>query len=285
MRRVITHIRRAIYKIKRGNNRNLTSLNDSQTEANQVNLEWWKRRDNLGDCLAIPIFEYMLKYYGINGDAKVHGTKHLMTVGSIIGSGEFDTTVWGSGIHRMNNIKRLAEQRDFRKYDIRAVRGPVTRWFLTQNGYACPEIYGDPAVIMKEIYRPNSFEKKYDISYIQHIDRKKDVENKDIHLIDIRTTDYKRFIEEICSSKRIISSSLHGIILAETYGVPAVFFNDDMDREIVKYYDWYWATGRRDVRIAGSLEEALLLEPMELPELDAMRQRLKEVFPVDLWEA
>ena len=87
-------------------------------------------------------------------------------------------------------------------------------------------------------------------------------------------------------SRKIISSSLHGIILAETYGVQAVFLNtgDYVDKALMKYYDWYFSTGRMCVKIARTMEEAKEMEPMSLPDLTELREKLMAAFPYDLWE-
>jgi pyruvyltransferase len=102
--------------------------------------------------------------------------------------------------------------------------------------------------------------------------------------IDIRTDDYRKFIDELCSCEKIISSSLHGIILAEAYGIPAVFLGEKRDSEMFKYYDWYISTGRKIVRYASSLDEAIKMEPMELPDLTAMQETIMNAFPYDLWK-
>ena len=79
----------------------------------------------------------------------------------------------------------------------------------------------------------------------------------------------------------VISSSLHGIILAEAYGVPAVLLKPQID--IVKYYDYYYSTGRINFPMADSIKQAMQIKPVELPELDELRARLKEAFPYDLY--
>ena len=102
--------------------------------------------------------------------------------------------------------------------------------------------------------------------------------------LDIKTDDYKHFIDVISSAEKVISSSLHGIILAETYGTPAVFLKKGIEEELLKFYDWYYSTGRYNVKIASSIEEALQLEPMVVPDLKEMQRALVEAFPYDLWE-
>ena len=57
-----------------------------------------------------------------------------------------------------------------------------------------------------------------------------------------------------------------------------------MEEEIIKYFDWYYSTGRCNIKMALSLEEALSMEPMEIPDLEAMRKSLIDSFPADLWD-
>ena len=74
--------------------------------------------------------------------------------------------------------------------------------------------------------------------------------------------------------------------MAETYGVPAVFVSENgkMYSEIIKYYDWYFATNRTTVVMATTVEEALNVTPMPLPDLSHMQNDLLNSFPYDLWK-
>ena len=127
---------------------------------------------------------------------------------------------------RKENAFRLVRS----KLDIRAVRGPYTKQYLDKMGFNCPKIYGDPAVLMPIIYSCNA-KKRYSCSIVlhhssglrEHIDELKDM---GLHYIEIKTTNYKQFIDAIAQSDTVISSSLHGIILAEAYGVPTVYLKD-----------------------------------------------------------
>lgn len=101
--------------------------------------------------------------------------------------------------------------------------------------------------------------------------------------LSIRTGDYRTFLDKILEAEVVYSSSLHGIILAESYGVPSVFLRQGMEEEMLKYYDWYFATGRYEVRSATSPAEAKETEPMKLPELEELREGLLQSFPYDLW--
>lgn len=112
----------------------------------------------------------------------------------------------------------------------------------------CPKIYGDPAILMPYIYKPENLSKEYEISLITHFsDDSAYSSYDDYNRINMLTTDYQFVIDEIIKSKLVISSSLHGIILAETYGVPAILLNNG---DLFKYMDWYESTGRNDIKVA-----------------------------------
>lgn len=268
--------------------RNKYCLDKKKAKKNRINLEW-VNNNNLGDALGPLIYNWMITNKGINENTPAKKNTHLYTCGSLVAVGDFDAVIWGSGAHVFRNAEKLLFMKGVLNYDVRAVRGPLTRQLLLETGHNCPEVYGDPAVIMPLIYYPVCSEKKYELSIVLHYyNRKEDFDFNKIncHIIDIGTTDYKKFIDEIKASKKVISSSLHGIILAETYGVPAVFLNTGgyIDKALLKYYDWYYSTNRWSVKMARSIEEAAEMEPMPLPDLNEMRAKLVEAFPYDLWK-
>ncbi len=278
-----------VHKLFRFVFRNGYTISSDLADKKKVNLEYWKGKINIGDQLSRIIVEWMLEKHSLTLSYNVKKTCHLMALGSIFGCGFFDATVWGSGVNTPISIYRTGRWRKRVNYDIRAVRGPITKKVLESFGYDCSKVVlGDPGVLMPFIYEPENIEKKYDVSIIKHFSNKEALKDSicKYHNIDVETSDYKLFINEISASKIIVSSSLHGIILAESYGIPAIFLNENgiMDKEIVKYYDWYYSTGRKSVACANSIEEALKMQPMKLPELDNMRQGLMACFPYDLWE-
>lgn len=241
---------------------------------------------NLGDSLGEVIVRFLLAQRGIDINATVCHTKHLYCVGTNIHGGWQSATIWGSGIYpAQTKAKALLQKIVRRKLDIRAVRGPLTKQELEKYGYKCPAVFGDPAILMPMIYNPAK-EKKYDYLVIPQFI--KEVEFRENHpnerMVSMNTNDYKYVIDEIVSSKILYTSSLHGIILAEAYGVPAVFYRGLQKYKDFKYYDYYYSTGRKDIKIAESFEEALTMEPLPLPDLSKMRQDLLYSFPYDLWE-
>lgn len=268
--------------------RNNYSRNGEKLPKNKVHLEYYKDVTNLGDLLSPIVFEYMLSQRGMTLSSAATKTKptHVTVIGSLLGGrGNFDMTVWGSGIMRFSAVKNICRRKAFQKWDIRAVRGPVTRAAMTDCGISCPEIYGDPAILMPMIYSPSPKERKGTVlitHYLTPANLYCDLEG--VTFLDIKTSDYKSFIDTVASAEKVISSSLHGIILAETYGTPAIFLKKGIESELLKFYDWYFSTGRYNVKVASDIREALVMEPMPLPELKQMQTAIMEAFPYDLWK-
>ena len=246
----------------------------------QVNLDYWNESNNLGDILSPVVVNYMLGLKNIKPDTKINEKKHLYAIGSVLTAGIQDATVWGSGILNAKLTYRLEK----RKLDVRAVRGPVTRAILMDYGYTVPEVFGDPAILMPEIYEAVPLKKRKKYGLITHKDyilNEKYEEDKIVRL-NICTDDYRSFLNQLVSVDVVISSSLHGIILAEAYGVPAILLKPQMD--IIKYYDYYYSTGRINFPMADMIEQAMLIEPVELPDLSELREKLKISFPYDIYE-
>ena len=249
-----------------------------KAERRRVNLHWSPALGpnyNLGDYLSYFVVEYAKLINGITND-RVKKTRHLYAVGSILDFGYQDATVWGSGLIRDKSDFRW---RKFRKLDIRSVRGPETRRVLMANGYQCPESYGDPAILTPLLYTPKNVEKTYDYKVIQHYSLQKASEN---NLSPVVGKDWTVFIDQLLEAKLVISSSLHGIILAEAYGIPAVMLKPG-NLDYFKYRDYYYSTERYDFPIANSVEEALEMQPAPLPDIPSMQNNILDCFPSDLW--
>lgn len=169
--------------------RNKTLLADGEgkripADSNKVNLNWWhikygENKQNLGDMLSQVVYDYMCQYYNLDSERKIHTTKHLYAVGSILFFENQDATVWGTGctFELQKNLKNLIHQKYMRKLDVRVVRGPYTRNALLKLGIKCPEIYGDPAMLLPLIY--SCYEKNEEqILIITHLkDKKQNCDN------------------------------------------------------------------------------------------------------------
>ncbi len=82
----------------------------------------------------------------------------------VIGSGlagAGDKIVWGSGFIAADQPSIGRPRR------VCAVRGPLSRARLLEQDIDCPEIYGDPALLMPLFYAPQ-IEPTHDLGIIQH---------------------------------------------------------------------------------------------------------------------
>lgn len=272
----------------------ILSMLNVPAKRNRINLNWapvckvkygglnWRvdtEQQNFGDYLAVVIYKYMLDRYHLDMEMKRRRTIHLYTLGSILLLGHQDAVVWGSGI-LLNDVDGLIWRRSrYRKLDIRCVRGPETKRRLNENGYDTDRcLFGDPGVLLPLIYTPVEKEKRQ-YSVMLHMSKKVKVNNQ----INILTSDWKTTIDEIYNSKLVISSSLHGIIIAEAYGIPAILLNELEFNDLFKYNDYYYSTGRYEYPICNSIEEALRLPVPKVPDLSDLQHNLLKSFPVDLW--
>lgn len=241
---------------------------------------------NVGDELNEVVIDWMLKKHGnLSRDMMVKKKKFFLGIGSGVLHSYQDATFWGSGVERDYPWYRLIlHSRLCRKLDFRAVRGPLTHDFVLKLGHKCPEIYGDPAILMPLIYNPD-VQKEYEYGIIPQFVTEAEIREQypDDYIIGMNTNDYKRVISEILCCRKVVSSSLHGIILAEAYGVPAVWYRGLIKEIDFKYLDYYASTGRYNIQPATSVEEALAIEPLPLPDLSKLYEGLLNSFPYDLW--
>ena len=250
-----------------------------------VVLERFQRVDNVGDYISVIILDWMLKKRGLKPEEGRN--VHLFGTGSILGFSRADGVVWGSGVLDIFRTRLVTLRHRYVKYDIRAVRGPLTREILSVAGYDCSRaVFGDPGILMPLIFPEPQMEKRYKFCVVNHfVNEEKHLdEGEDTLTISAGTNNYKDFIRSICSAETVISSSLHGIILAEAYHIPAIWLLENLEYSVQKYYDYYYSTDRYNVPVARSVEEARHLAPPPLPvNLENMQQALMEAFPYDLW--
>lgn len=268
-----------IIKIKLKNH---FDINNKWVKTKGVKVEWWNEKVNLGDAISPLVVDWVLKQKELKLIDKGK-TIHLSAIGSIIGMGLYDSTIWGSGILNFEIACNVIKNRKFIKYDIRALRGPLTKMIMEKAGYNCENVVlSDPAILMPLIYKPNINKKKYKYTLIMHHESAKVDVASDVHILDIKTNDYKFFIDEIIESEVVISESLHGIILAEAYGIKAIYLNSGITEQILKFIDYYYSTNRYNIKIVSSIEEAKRTTPMCLPNLKEMQKKLIDSFPEDI---
>lgn len=176
---------------------------------------YWQQEDNFGDKLT----PFLLKeLFGIECEFS-DGKNKLLAVGSVLHHAKEGDVIWGSGLispthlPQSNKIKALA------------VRGIATRNTLRDFGVDVHStIFGDPALLLPRVYSPK-IEIEYGIGIVPHyVDyeeckrRNPELGQKEVRIVDVRLP-IKEVIDQILSCKVIFSSSLHGCIVADAYGI------------------------------------------------------------------
>lgn len=259
-------------------------VDEPETHAKGLPLFYWNEDPfvNFGDYLSYKIVERIV--------GNVHKTyikktktpeKMLLALGSVLYFARENDVVWASGY----NGKYLRKSDyAFAQLDVRAVRGPMTRAFLKDTfEIECPEIYGDPALLMPylfpEFQRAESPSRDY-IVIPHYSERKLFSKDSDEHIVH-PTDPWDYVVRQILDSQFVISSSLHGIIVAEAYGIPARLLRVTEKEPIIKYQDYYFGTNRPDFQFATSIEEALRMGGE--PPFECDLQKLYETFPFEFW--
>jgi pyruvyltransferase len=206
----------------------------------------------------------------------------LLAIGSILIAASNDDIIWGSGVNGKDLALRFYR---FTHLDIRAVRGPLTRQFLMDNFHIeVPEIYGDPALLFPYFFPEFKKEKSptYDYIIIPHYSEKK-LFPKEIFgdRVVYPTESWDVVIRKILNSQFVISSSLHGIVIAEAYGIPSRLLRVTENEHLFKYQDYYFGTNRPHFQFATSIEEALKMGGEDPVKCDL--NALYETFPFEYW--
>jgi pyruvyltransferase len=200
----------------------------------QINAFWWNKAPNFGDLLTPWLIQKISGLYPILNQS----TPHYLVIGSILGYAKQNSIVWGSGSFGVEDIKQLPQDAQYL-----AVRGPLTRNLIRIAGIKCPDIYGDPALLVPEFYWPISVSKIYEIGLVlRHSEFKllEQVSIPGVKIIYLKTDKIEETIDEIYQCKRIATTSLHGLIIADAYGIPNAWLSSTSPYGLeFKFYDYF----------------------------------------------
>lgn len=175
---------------------------------------------------------------------------YYFVIGSILGFYTLkNAVVWGTGLMNDSAVSKGKPK------EVLAVRGPLTYAWLVNQGIECSNVFGDPALLLSKFYYPN-VQVKYKLGIIPHM---QDMDKEDVKRLCmcnevkvIRVQGYKCWkdvIREIMSCKLIISSSLHGLIISESYCIPSVWaeFGQYTNHWEFKFQDFYASINKADM--------------------------------------
>ena len=258
---------------------NINSSNDKQTQKQTINLIYFQDKSkygNFGDELSKFITKSLInknKYNLVFDDfsSKNHENFiNLVVIGSYIHKAPNNSYIYGSGVRTDPPIEgKKAHNYEF--LNVCAVRGPKTLKFLEERKgikVSSPAIFGDPGLLVREFFqaeRQNMPELHDKTCLVPHksnleiyLDRAK-AENgsglPNIHHIINPLHPWQKVISQISNCKYIISSSLHGLIIADSYNIPNLWLEEFVLSEgDFKFLDYFESQGREVLKISNLSE-------------------------------
>jgi hypothetical protein len=185
-------------------------------QGNGITAYWYRDVLNFGDLIT-PL---LLRHYGYTPVFARHAQAQLVATGSILEHlcDDYAGIILGSGfIDETSNMT-------FPKARVLAVRGKLTRQRLGENRKTVA--LGDPG-LLASVVMPRREEKSYVLGVVPHYSEKNHPQllqllarlGPDATLIDAQAEPLKVFAA-IDRCKHILSSSLHGLIVADSLGIP-----------------------------------------------------------------
>jgi pyruvyltransferase len=204
---------------------------------------------NYGDAISVLVIE---KIFKIKVEHSVLSNTypvddHVISMGSIMDYVTSDSIIWGTGyIEESSYLGRKYLLSGVKPKMIHAVRGKLTRNKLISEGVDCPEVYGDPALLLPLIYSlENKIKYKYGlIPHYVDVNHNLIKEIPDVSLINIMTGHFPYLLlDKISEVEIVISSSLHGLIVAVAYGKPCIWvkFSNRIVGGEFKFLDFFSA--------------------------------------------
>ena len=203
---------------------------------------------NFGDSLN-PILMHLLTGLKIKHSDFDEDAPRICAIGTILQDfSKGDLNVWGTGLdvtktHSAPELSYFDPRFTGVNYKIHAVRGAVTEAVLKSFGLHTTGVYGDPAILLKKMLKSYIGDEKNGrvgiVCHLSELERYDDSAkaSKDILRYDFDSDDVDLIstivkpnpssilekIKEIAGYSYILSSSLHGLIIAEIFGTPCAY--------------------------------------------------------------
>ncbi len=203
---------------------------------------FWYSSNNFGDGLNHYLISKISKKTPILVDANDPCEK-VMVIGSILNNDVTNAIVWGCGLAFSDDIVPHKKQ-------ILAVRGKLTGQLLKEQGIPFNEVYGDPCLLLPRLY-DIQVPKIWKLGIMPHYVDTKLVYDKlgmtdtelayhGIKILDIMS-DVEDVVRQVKSCEKVLSSTLHGLIVCDAYGIPSVWtkFSNFIGGDDFKYLDYY----------------------------------------------
>lgn len=222
----------------------------------------WQKKKNFGDELNKIIFNEACGMNLISTHKKRKAD--YIGIGSILQS--FETkypwkkwfrkklTVLGAGFMD----KAIGFKKFSRRMDFKIVRGELTKGELEKLGYNMDGVaLGDPGLFASHLLK-DPMAKKYKLGIVPHFSDMESPIVWDLHksipdsiLINI-LDDPMTVIKQIAQCECILASAMHGLIVADSFGIPNIWaenrFKTSKIEPHFKYHDYYSIYGLKDMK-------------------------------------
>ena len=209
---------------------------------NKICVQYYSSSHNWGDIIAPFLVKALSGKDIVTVGERIRKDLNIpvvQCVGSILQWATPKVHIWGTGFISQNRWWNNIPKK------IHAVRGPLTRDKILAKGFDCPEIYGDPALLMPRFYNPK-VKKQFKIGVIPHyIDQRLAFplslfKDPDFTFINIKSG-IENVVNKALECEFLISSSLHGVILGDAYNIPTahVKFSGKVMGKDFKFNDYY----------------------------------------------
>lgn len=192
---------------------------------------WWPVSNNFGDLIGKYVAEKItgrrVMYTDPNADYP-----YYVVGGSVLNHVNAHAITWGCGLGTITDGVNPSCR-------IAAVRGPITRARVLSTGRECPAVYGDPGMLLPRFYDPKGKAKRA-YGLVAHYADQYRAFDRYRDFIDVFQP-IEQVVDEICSCEMIYSTSLHGIIVAHAYGIPATWIkiSDSVGGDGTKLRDYF----------------------------------------------
>ncbi|ONG48673.1 hypothetical protein BKE38_21610 [Pseudoroseomonas deserti] len=275
---------------------NLSPYFDLNDEARRLGgklpLTWVKadsasRTGNFGDTLSAVVAAAISGVVPrlTSSQAETPRLAAIGTIGQTLRRGT--AHIWGTGfdpkLRAFGDTSMAFAAAPDTRYVVHAVRGAHSRQLLLENGIHAPPIYGDPGWFLPRIRHPR-VEKTIELGVIPHISA---MAEKSVHAtprpeqtrLQVSGTDgvkivhtfhdsswsgFQAKLAELLACRRIVTTSFHGLILADVFRIPCLYFplrNAPGHEEIPlergrvgldsRMADFYAGAGRRSLHAYG----------------------------------
>jgi pyruvyltransferase len=217
----------------------------TSSTAGKLRYKYFQKLPNFGDAINPYLLKEIFPHAEllIESDFKTCESVHLLAIGSILQWANSRSICWGTGAISKEIFFHTAPMR------VLATRGPLTDRLLQLQGIDTPKIFGDPALLLPWLYKPKTVDPKYKLGVIPHyVDKDHPVINhlkgEGALIIDV-FSGIEPFVDAVCSCENIISSSLHGLICADSFNVKNAWIklSNNIIGNDFKFYDYYASLG------------------------------------------